>query len=139
MRNFSLSSSTPGITPVGAGPAGESGFAPVAGHDDGSAFETFGEKLSRLRKARCWTQSDLARQLGVSEASVCYWEQNRSRPKPARLESLGALLGAPIAELLGHASPSRVSDLGAMVARMRSEIAQAAGTSPAKVKIVIEM
>ena len=94
---------------------------------------------SIVRKARCWTQSDLARQLGVSEASVCYWEQNRSRPKPARLESLGALLGAPIAELLGHAVPSRVDGLGAMVARMRAEIAQAAGTSPSKVKIVIEM
>jgi transcriptional regulator with XRE-family HTH domain len=135
VRNFSLSPSTPGITPFEAVPAGEAGFA---GDNASPAFETFGEKLSRLRKARCWTQSDLAQQLGVTEASVCYWEQNRSRPKAARLQSLAALLGAPIAELLGEASPGR-ANLGAMVARMRSEIAQAAGTSPSKVKIVIEM
>ena len=138
MRNFSLSPSTPGIAPFGAVFAGDAGFADAVGNDLGPASETFGEKLSRLRKARCWTQSDLAQQLGVTETAVCYWEQGRSRPKASRLQSLAALLGAPVAELLGHASPSR-ANLGEMVARMRAEIAHAAGTSPAKVKIVIEM
>jgi DNA-binding XRE family transcriptional regulator len=135
VRNFSLSPSTPGIAPLGAVLAGEAG---AASDGFGQAAETLGEKLSRLRKTRGWTQSDLAQQLGVTEASVCYWEQDRSRPKAARLQSLAALLGIPVAELLGHAAPGR-ANLGEMVARMRSEIAQAAGTSPSKVKIVIEM
>lgn len=138
MRNFSLSPLTPGIAPLGAVLAGDAGYAGVVGRDFGPASETFGEKLSRLRKARRWTQSDLAQQLGVTEASVCYWEQDRSRPKAARLQSLAALLDTPIAELLGDA-PSGRANLGEIVARMRAEIAQIAGTSPSKVKIVIEM
>ena len=39
---------------------------------------TFGEKLQRLRKARSWTQEQLAEQLGVSRQSLSKWESGVS-------------------------------------------------------------
>lgn len=103
-----------------------------------NAPDSVGRRIARLRKARQWTQADLARRLGVSETSVCYWEQDRSRPRAARLQSLAALFDTPVAGLIGH-DASNGASLGDMVARMRAEIAYAAGTTPAKVKIVIEI
>jgi len=100
--------------------------------------ETPGERLARLRKQKLLTQSELARSLGVTVTSVCYWEQDRSRPKAARLEALATLLGVRVAELIADAAP-KSHDLQSLVARMRSQIASAAGTSPSKVRIVIEM
>lgn len=105
---------------------------------DIAGAETTGERIARLRKQKLLTQSELARRLGVTVTSVCYWEQDRSRPKAARLDSLATLLGVPVAELITDAGPER-RDLQSLVARMRSQIASAAGTSPSKVRIVIEM
>jgi transcriptional regulator with XRE-family HTH domain len=128
VRNYSLSSSTPGAVPLGA----------LLDNPPGDNAESVGQRIARLRKAKRWTQADLAKKLGVTETSVCYWEQDRSRPRSARLQSLAALLGTAVAALIGpEASPG--SNLGDMVARMRAEIAHAAGTTPAKVKIVIEI
>lgn len=128
MRNFSLSSSSPGAVPLGTlvdGPSGEN-------------TESLGQRIARLRKAKHWTQADVAKQLDVTETSVCYWEQDRSRPRSTRLQSLAALLGTSVTALIGSGS-SQDANLSDMVARMRAEIAHAAGTSPAKVKIVIEI
>lgn len=125
MRNFSLSYSTPGAVPLGA----------VLDNPPG---ESLGQRIARLRKAKLWTQADLARQLGVTETSVCYWEQNRSRPRSTRMQALAALLGIPVAALT-RSGPSRDANLSDMVTRMRAEIAHAAGTTPGKVKIVIEI
>ena len=126
LHNASLSPSTPGTVPL------DDPF------DHASIPESFGQRVARLRKARQWTQADLAKRLGVTETSVCYWEQGRSRPRTARLQSLAELLDMPVAALLDH-QPADRSGLGDMVARMRAEIAYAAGTSPAKVKIIIEI
>ncbi|MBD3747617.1 MULTISPECIES: helix-turn-helix domain-containing protein [Sphingopyxis] len=101
--------------------------------------ETLGGRLVRLRKARQLTQRDIARQLGVAVTSVCYWEQDRSRPKPARLRRLADVLGTPLADLNGLGGPPQSAHLGELVAQARREIAEAAGTTPAKVKIIIEM
>ena len=101
--------------------------------------ETLGARLAQLRKARQLTQRDIARQLGVAVTSVCYWEQDRSRPKPARLRRLADVLGTPLADLNGLGGPPQSAHLGQLVAQARREIAEAAGTTPAKVKIIIEM
>ena len=102
--------------------------------------DMLGERLARLRRARGLSKSDLAGQLGVTATSICYWEQGRSRPRLARIEALAALLGTSPAELIRPQRPSpAVEPLSATVARMRAEIARAAGTTPAKVRITIEM
>lgn len=132
LHNTPISASAPGTVPIET-LIGD----PCAAFE--SDIESFGQRIARLRKAQHWTQADLAIQLGVTEASVCYWEQDRSRPRTARLQALARLLGTPVAGLLGREASEDRASLGDMVARMRAEIAYAAGTTPAKVKIVIEI
>lgn len=60
-------------------------------------------------------------------------------PKPARLRRLADVLGTPLADLNGLGGPPQSAHLGQLVAQARREIAEAAGTTPAKVKIIIEM
>ncbi|HWT42352.1 MAG TPA: helix-turn-helix transcriptional regulator, partial [Sphingopyxis sp.] len=62
--------------------------------DGTPGFETLGDKLARLRRARGLSKTDLAERLGVTATSICYWEQGRSRPRLARLQQLSQLLDA---------------------------------------------
>ena len=101
--------------------------------------ETLGTRLARLRRARGMTQTQLAERLGVTVATVSYWEHDRSRPKAARLQSLAPLLDIALAELIGAEVARNVASLPQLIARMRAEIASAAGTSTSKVRILIEM
>lgn len=39
---------------------------------------TFGEKLQKLRKAKGWTQEDLAAQISISRQALSKWEQGGS-------------------------------------------------------------
>jgi DNA-binding XRE family transcriptional regulator len=109
-------------------------------HVDGPAqYETLGARLERLRKVRGLSKTALAHRLGVTPTSICYWEQGRSRPRPALLSAVAEILGLSPADLLGEAPGPDGERLFNMVARMRAEIADAAGVSPAKVRISIEM
>lgn len=101
--------------------------------------ETLGARVARLRKEKGLTQADLAEALGITVASICYWEQDRSRPKPARLNALSHLLGIAVPDLLGQPASAGNSGLRDIIARSRAEIAHAAGTTPSRVRIVIEM
>lgn len=104
-----------------------------------AGFEGLGDRLARLRRTRGFSKTDLAERLGVTVTSICYWEQGRSRPRLARLQELADLLGTSPAELLSRDSPSGRDHLADLVTRMRAEIAHAAGTTPSKVRIVIEI
>ena len=108
-------------------------------HPDSSTFEVLGDRLARLRRARGFSKTDLADRLGVTVTSICYWEQGRSRPRLARLHELAALLGTTPTELLNRDSAPGGDHLSDLVSRMRAEIAHAAGTTPSKVRITIEM
>ena len=48
-----------------------------------STFENIAEELKKLRQQKGWSQEDLARELGVSFATVNRWENDK--PKPSRL------------------------------------------------------
>lgn len=130
MRNVPLSPTTPGAVPLDH-----------LSHDEAlDAPESFGERVARLRKSAGLTQADLAAQMGVSMTSVCYWEQDRSRPKRARIDALADALDVPPGDLLAPARTAPApQDFQHLVARARTEIAHAAGIEPAKVKIVIEI
>lgn len=52
---------------------------------------TFGEKLSKLRRERNYTQEQLAALLGVSRQSVSKWESGTAFPETEKLLRLGAL------------------------------------------------
>ena len=107
--------------------------------DGTPGFETLGDKLARLRRAKGLSKTDLAERLGVTATSICYWEQGRSRPRLARLHELAALLGTSATMLLSYDSEPGSGHLSDLVSRMRAELAQAAGTTQSKIRIVIEM
>lgn len=133
MRNASLSSSTPGTTPLGED------FALSVADPAADSMNSLAARLAHFRKTNKLTQSDIAERLGVSMTTVCYWEQGRSRPKAKRLQMLATLLECPPDVLREAAAAVPPKSLQAIVARCRVEIAIAAGTTPDKVKIVIEV
>lgn len=107
--------------------------------DATSAAESFGARLARLRRGQGLSKTDVAEHMGISITAICHWEQDRSRPKSARLKDLAGLLGVSTTELLAeHTGPQR-QNLAELVARSRVEIARTAGTVPSKVRIVIEI
>lgn len=55
--------------------------------------DSFSNALKEARKARGWTQEDLAKQMGVSQQSVQKWETGSTLPRPARRDALMRALG----------------------------------------------
>jgi transcriptional regulator with XRE-family HTH domain len=98
--------------------------------------EAFASRLRRLRKQKGLTLGALADRLGVSKPTVWAWEHGNARPVQDRIAALAEQLGVPQAEMLtGHDSDA----LTALLAKARRQIADAYGTEPAKVRIMIEL
>lgn len=98
--------------------------------------ESLGARLQRLRTTRGLTQSQIAKQLGVSEPSISAWEQDKARPKAGRMETLAVLLGVELSELLGI---EEAESLGDVIARAKDDIAKAAEVDLDKIRIIIEI
>lgn len=95
-----------------------------------------GVQLSMLRKQAGLTLSDVAEALGVSKPTVWAWEKGKARPLPDRFDAIARLFGVDVAELARSRSPSEPCSV---VAQCRLEIANACGTSPSSVRILIEL
>lgn len=98
--------------------------------------EDFGHRLKQLRKAKGLTQAQMASQLGVSMPAICAWETGKARPRDARMKALANALGIPMSELFGPDVPEMLEDL---LARSREQIARVVGTTPDKIRIMIEI
>ena len=59
----------------------------------------FGQLLRRLRQERGLTQRELARRLGLSQATICSYEAGRKHPSLQRLSTLARALRVPEGEL----------------------------------------
>jgi len=100
------------------------------------AGEGLGTRLNRLRREAGLTLADVATTLGVSKPTVWAWEKGKARPLPERLEAIAAALGvAP--DLLTCAPAPR--EINAVIAECRARIAEACGTDPQAVRIMIEV
>ena len=64
--------------------------------------ESFGQRLSRLRKEKGLTQEDIANRITISPQAVSKWENDISSPDILVLSQLADILGVTIDELLGH-------------------------------------
>jgi len=60
-----------------------------------------GNKITELRKAKGWTQKDVAEKLHVSVAAVSKWERGLNYPDLSLMESLAEILEITVSELLG--------------------------------------
>ena len=65
---------------------------------------TLGEKLQKLRKARSWTQEELAEKVGVSRQSLSKWESDGALPDTANIILLADLFGVTTDYLLREAA-----------------------------------
>ena len=68
---------------------------------DNTMRETFGERLSRFRKQRGFTQEELGEKFGISGQAVSKWENDASMPDISILPELSDVLGVSLNELLG--------------------------------------
>ncbi|MCL6548082.1 MAG: helix-turn-helix domain-containing protein [Alicyclobacillus sp.] len=58
-----------------------------------------GSRIAQLRKAKGWTQSELARRAQLSASAVAMYETNRRTPDPAALDRIAQALGVSTAQL----------------------------------------
>lgn len=68
--------------------------------------ETFGQRFTRLRKQRGFTQEELGEKIGISGQAVSKWENDASMPDVGILVQLSDLLSVSLDELLGREIPS---------------------------------
>ena len=99
--------------------------------------EGFAARLQRLRKRRGLTLAQIALVLGVSKPTVWAWEQGRARPVESRIDALANVLGVTRAELLPAVRDGH--ELRDLLAQTRERIAIAAGSSPERIRILIEL
>ena len=78
-------------------------------------MEDFSSRVKRLRELCGLTQLEVARKLDVSPAAVGAWENNRSRPRLDKLESLAELLGTTAYELLNGNGPMQARPSSVLV------------------------
>lgn len=63
----------------------------------------FGKRLVKLRKAAGYTQTELAKELDVTQRMISYYEGQTEYPPAALLPKLATVLGVSTDELLGIA------------------------------------
>ena len=133
------------IGPAALAAAQLQGFAPgvpgqpLATPGTGSAApaEPLGKRLNTLRRAAGLTLADVAALLGVSKPTVWAWEKGKARPLPERIGAIAAALGVE-PDALAPATGQR-SEAAQVIAECRQRIAQACGTDPQAVRIMVEL
>ncbi|MBQ7318598.1 MAG: helix-turn-helix transcriptional regulator [Clostridia bacterium] len=87
--------------------------------------KTIGSFISALRRAKGWTQRDLAEQLNVSDKAVSRWERDESAPDLSLLPLIADLFGITVDELLrGQRRPSEPAPTQADEASAQDEDAR---------------
>jgi transcriptional regulator with XRE-family HTH domain len=99
--------------------------------------EALGTRLNRLRREAGLTLADVAARLGVSKPTVWAWEKGKARPLPERLDAIAAALGVDADHLAP--GPGMPREVDAVIADCRQRIAEAYGTNPQAVRIMIEL
>lgn len=77
------------------------------------------ENIRAIRKAKGFSQQELAVQLNVVRQTLSKWEQGLSVPDADMLIALSQVLETPVSTLLGETvSPSEAGDLKAIAAKL---------------------
>lgn len=84
--------------------------------------ESFGERLTRLRRAAGYTQKELGDELGISQRMVAYYEGQTEHPPTKLMPLLTKALGVSADELLGLRASRRrpVAAEGRLGRRLRA-------------------
>ncbi len=66
-----------------------------------STIKNFGEKLSRIRRAKGFTQTELGKKIGVSQRVIAYYEGETSYPPTHLIIPIAKVLKVSLDDLLG--------------------------------------
>lgn len=119
-----------------ARPEAQTSGGPAPAQGAAANAEALAVRLGRLRREAGLTLADVAASLGVSKPTVWAWEKGKARPLPERLGAIAAALGVDT-EVLAAAPVSR--EVEGVIAECRARIAEACGTRPDAVRIMIEL
>lgn len=67
--------------------------------------QQFARRLTLFRKAKGWTQAELAEKCGVDSQQISAWESVRYWPSLTKFVALARALGLTLDELWGATSP----------------------------------
>ena len=76
--------------------------------------KTFQTKLSKLRQDYNLSQKQLAEQIGVSQASINYWEKGQRTPSIDAAQKLANFFKIPISELLEPTTAKLFDDMNSL-------------------------
>jgi len=116
---------------------------PVSKAREPVSKQSFGVRLTELRKSRGLSQRDIATAVGVTAACVCGWELDRSKPRYPAMEKLAALLETHVIYLLtgekfhGQPAPPRPRTRSELIMQARRDVAQALGVEVRQVRIIV--
>ncbi len=83
---------------------------------------SLGERISAARRAKKWTQAELAEKLGVSAEAVSKWEMNKYVPTGDKLDMMDEMLGLSLFEKDGSIRNVRLFDEVHMSAYLKGRL-----------------
>lgn len=146
-----LSASTVSAAQLRSEPAIESPqWHAVADQTRPASAETFGARLQRMRRDRGLTLVEFARRARVSRPTVWSWEADRSTPRRSKTKVLLEVLGVAEDELYGTIGTAELRQhdndtsghgdpLRRAISEAKERLAELAGTSPDRIRLIIEI
>jgi transcriptional regulator with XRE-family HTH domain len=112
--------------------------------------QTLGERIRAIRLARGLSLVEFAQKMNVSRPTVWAWEAGKSAPRPRKRQQLLKVLEVKESDLKGSASVPAIaspagealrepSSLKSVVEQAKATVAVAAGTTPDKVTLIVEI
>jgi transcriptional regulator with XRE-family HTH domain len=83
--------------------------------------QKLGANIAARRKARKWSEEDLAERLGVAAETISRFERGATLPSLLTLQRVGQILRTPITQLLADTSPAP-DDQAAVIAAWISDL-----------------
>lgn len=122
----------------------------ISGHPSGErSTSKFGSRLKELRTSKGLTLVELAKRINVSRPTIWSWEAGKSTPRATMMRRILEVLEVTKDEFYGYVDPKQEQEpslrpthpnnLQAAVHRAKANIAECAGTTPDKVRLVIEV
>lgn len=103
---------------------------------DDTLRKALGNRIKELRKAKDWSQKDLAKRLGTSSAQLNKYESAQNTPQLDRLILLAELLDTTVDYLL---TGNTASDLPIYNTRLIQRMKVIEGFEPQEKEVVIEL